>query len=193
MTQPMIQSKTTKIKNNLAREVTVLRENLTSFVRVRQTPASHLLVVMISAEDRKINLMLYQFNVLLMKVWKMLRYEILPTELYKKCIREEWRLLVCNVCTCVHITCTSQLQVISLPHMYLLTGFTINGEWNSLRVHGNTRPLSIFSLWSMAKSKYSRLWYKTMIDPLRWGSVMFSCSVISECEISWWKYYSFGC
>ena len=44
------------IENNLAREVTVLQEKLTSFVRVswyQRTPASHLLVVMIRAEDRK--------------------------------------------------------------------------------------------------------------------------------------------
>ena len=45
------------IKNNLAREVTALREKLTSFVqrvsRYRRMPASHLLVVMIKAEQRK--------------------------------------------------------------------------------------------------------------------------------------------
>ena len=45
------------VENNLAREITVLREKLTSFVqrvsRYQRTPASHLLVVMISAEDRK--------------------------------------------------------------------------------------------------------------------------------------------
>ena len=28
--------------------------------------------------------------------------------------------------------------------MVLFTGFATNGEWNSLRENGNTRPLSIF-------------------------------------------------
>ena len=45
------------VENNLAREITVLREKLTFFVqrvsRYQRTPASHLFVVMISAEDRK--------------------------------------------------------------------------------------------------------------------------------------------
>ena len=54
--------------------------------------------------------------------------------------------------------------------MYLLiamqAGFTTNGEWNSLRSKGNSRPLSIFEVRSLARQKYSHLSAKRMIGML---------------------------
>lgn len=45
-------------------------------------------------------------------------------------------------------------------------GLTTNGEWNSLRLQGDTRPLSIIQIRSDVRAKYSRLGYKTMINML---------------------------
>ena len=42
-------------------------------------------------------------------------------------------------------------------------GFVTNGEWNSLRTRGNTRPLSVFQIRSEAKAKYSHTGLKQMI------------------------------
>ena len=36
-------------------------------------------------------------------------------------------------------------------------GLVTNGEWNSLRTAGNTRPLSVFQIRSNVRSKYSRM------------------------------------
>lgn len=47
-------------------------------------------------------------------------------------------------------------------------GFVTNGEWNSLRTRGNTRPLSVFQIRSEAK--YSHTGLKQiigMISPVR--------------------------
>ena len=60
-----------------------------------------------------------------------------------------------------------------MRHTHFLTtsltaciGFSTNGEWNSLRLRGNTRPLSFLLLTSTARSKYSRMGYQTMINIL---------------------------
>ena len=45
-------------------------------------------------------------------------------------------------------------------------GFTSNGEYNSMRNRGYTRPLSIFQIRSDVRAKYSRLSKKTMLDML---------------------------
>ena len=52
------------------------------------------------------------------------------------------------------------------PVISLHTGFTSNGEWNSLRSKGNSRPLSIFEVRSLARRKYSHLSAKRMIGML---------------------------
>ena len=48
----------------------------------------------------------------------------------------------------------------------IFTGFCTNGEWNSLRSKGNTRPLSIFEIRSRARNYCSRLSLKKMLGML---------------------------
>ena len=61
-----------------------------------------------------------------------------------------------------HLTC-------SLSQLYLCLSFLgecTNGEWNTLRCRGNTRPLSIFQIRADVRAKYSRMPYKTMMAML---------------------------
>ena len=53
--------------------------------------------------------------------------------------------------------------------MYLSTDhymYVSRIEWNSLRSKGNSRPLSIFEVRSLARRKYSHLSAKRMIEML---------------------------
>ena len=52
------------------------------------------------------------------------------------------------------------------PVISLHAGFTSNGEWNSLRSKGNSRPLSTFEVRSLVRRKYSHLSAKRMIGML---------------------------
>ena len=47
--------------------------------------------------------------------------------------------------------------------MYMIhSGFTTDGEWNSLRTKGNTRPLSVLQIRSDVRRKYARLTSKKL-------------------------------
>ena len=46
------------------------------------------------------------------------------------------------------------------------SGFTTNGEWNSLRTKGNTRPLSVLQIRNDVNSKYSRMKKQDLVGML---------------------------
>ena len=46
------------------------------------------------------------------------------------------------------------------------TGFVSNGEYNSMRANGYSRPLSVLQIKVNARKKYSRMGKKAMIDML---------------------------
>ncbi len=48
----------------------------------------------------------------------------------------------------------------------LYVGFVSNGEFNSMRVKGNTRPLSVLQIKANARKKYSSIAVSTMVDML---------------------------
>ena len=50
--------------------------------------------------------------------------------------------------------------------MYNILGFTSNGEHNSIRNRGYTRPLSVFQIRSDLRSKYSRMSERALADML---------------------------
>lgn len=41
-------------------------------------------------------------------------------------------------------------------------GFVTNGEWNSLRTKGNTRPLSVHEIRAGVRKKYAKLGLKKL-------------------------------
>ena len=47
-----------------------------------------------------------------------------------------------------------------------LIGFTSNGEFNYLRMRGNSRPLSIIQIRQDVRNKYNKLGQKKLIDML---------------------------
>ena len=47
-----------------------------------------------------------------------------------------------------------------------LSGFTSDGEWNTLRSKGRTRPLSILQVRSDARAKYARMKEKKLMGML---------------------------
>ena len=47
-------------------------------------------------------------------------------------------------------------------HLVFVVGFCSDGEFNSLRNRGYTRPLSLFAVRSDVRSKYSRMSISTM-------------------------------
>lgn len=54
----------------------------------------------------------------------------------------------------------------------IYAGFTTDGEWNSLRSKGYTRPLSIFEVRSSARNKCSHFSMKTMTGMLTPKSIV---------------------
>lgn len=51
-------------------------------------------------------------------------------------------------------------------NIHVITGFCSDGEFNSLRSQGYTRPLSIFKIRSTVRSKYARASKQRMRDML---------------------------
>ena len=49
---------------------------------------------------------------------------------------------------------------------YIIIGFVSNGEYKSMRVKGNTRPLSVLQIKANARKKYSSAAHSTMVDML---------------------------
>ena len=61
--------------------------------------------------------------------------------------------------------------------MVLFIGFATNGEWNSLRENGNTRPLSIFEIRKRVRNQYGKLKESTLLKMLT--PKCKSCSLIA--------------
>lgn len=51
-------------------------------------------------------------------------------------------------------------------YVYVCVGFVSNGEYNSMKSHGYTRPLSVLQIRADARKKYSSMGKKTMMDML---------------------------
>lgn len=47
--------------------------------------------------------------------------------------------------------------------IFIMPGFSTNGEWNSLRSKGKTRPISVFEIRSQVRRKYQRLGFKALV------------------------------
>ena len=59
---------------------------------------------------------------------------------------------------------TVVVATLCMPIMCI--GFSTDGEWNSLRMKGNTRPLSVLEVRTRARNSCSRLSHKKMIGML---------------------------
>ncbi len=50
--------------------------------------------------------------------------------------------------------------------MHLFIGFASNGEFNTMRIKGYTRPLSVLQIKAEAKQKYMKMALRTMVKML---------------------------
>ena len=61
--------------------------------------------------------------------------------------------------------------------MHVHVGFSTNGEFNTLRVKGHTRPVSVLEIRRLSRAKYARKGYKMLMGMLTPQSE--SCILIS--------------
>ncbi|XP_065893229.1 uncharacterized protein [Dysidea avara] len=123
---------------NVPCQLSIIRKDLVIFIkgvtRHQRTAATHVLVFMISSEERR-------------KKPYALPVQCLP---YKGLADSTVRQLANKI-----------IQEMSKRQMKV-AGFVTDGEWNSLRTKGNTRPLSVLQIRADVRAKYSRMGFKTM-------------------------------
>ena len=164
-------------QENVPRCFSEIRKKLTTFIkgltRHQRTPASHILVFMISNEERRtkpyaIPVQCIPYNSLTDLKVRELANKVIQ-EMTRRKMKVAGRLLVhlmFNHCN------------------YNILGFTTDGEWNSLRTKGNTRPLSVFQILSNARRKYAQKKQQTMIEmlsPLR----KYACLIMQYIVLFW--------
>ena len=136
-----------QVEDNVPSQLSKLRQELTSFIkgvtRHQRTPATHVLVFMISTEDRRRKP--YALPVQCIPYKGLTDAKI--RELANKIIAEMTKRKM-------HV---AGGYVVHYGVIYLMScaGFTTDGEWNSLHTKGNTRPLSIFQIRADARSKFA--------------------------------------
>ena len=59
----------------------------------------------------------------------------------------------------------------------ILLGFVSNGEFNTMRVKGYTRPLSVLQVKADAKKKYMKMAMSTMVNMLTLKGVLIDIKV----------------
>ena len=74
----------------------------------------------------------------------------------------------------------------SSDYGYLFLGFVTDGEWNSLRTKGNTRPLSVLQIRADVRTKYSHMSLKKMTGMLYiFLSLMHTTKAVAFLYIVW--------
>lgn len=68
-----------------------------------------------------------------------------------------------------------------------VSGFVSNGEYNTMRVQGYTRPLSVLQIRSEAKKKYAKMSFKSMIFFLVFRLLFVKCSSYPFFLIQKWE------
>ena len=141
-------------EDNIPSQLCSFRHKLVCFIkgvtRHHRTPATHILVFMISTEDRRRKP--YALPVQWIPYVGMSDAKI--RELANKIITEMVKRKM-NVAG-IYVLHANIL-------ILLILGFTTDGEWNSLRTKGNTWPLSIFQIRSDARANFSDMGLKKMI------------------------------
>ena len=136
---------------DLARTLSKIQEQLTAFVRSlyrhKQQPASNVYVFMISSELRQskpyaLPVQLLPYKSLDVKTMRGLVCEMV------KAMRSKGMKVVGMCKFHVYVTCIIHLCILIINNfcIYLLIGFSSNGEFNSMRNKGYVRPLSLFCI-----------------------------------------------
>ena len=144
---------------NAARRLSLLRKKMLEFLqglyRFRRQAATHVFVLMISPEqrDRKPYAIPVQCTPYVSLKHSTCRNLVnsLIAEMHQRGMKVAG---VYTVTYCIFIMC------------HYFSGFTSNGEFNSLRCTGNTRPLTVLQLKANCRSKYAALGKKALVAML---------------------------
>lgn len=148
---------------NTRSQLSNFRKEMTSFIRNlsrhKRTPASHVFVMMVSSELRDVKPYAIPIQCIpyssmnvptlrgiinnVLKVMKARGMEVVGT---LQCVLSARRVFLYNY---------NSLSLVLL--LTLISGFTSNGEHNSIRNRGYTRPLTVLQIRSDIRTKYSRL------------------------------------
>ena len=129
--------------------------------RQKRTAATHVLVVMISTESRSrkpyaLPVQCISYSSLTVSELRRILGNILSTMCKKG--------MDVTGMKNVMVYCLSNVNVSDVFNYYI--GFVSNGEFNSMRVKGYTRPLSVLQIKVDARKKYQRMALSTMLDML---------------------------
>lgn len=154
------------VELNIARSLTSLRGKLTGFVKKlskhQRTPAIHIFVFMISPESR--NRKLYAPPVQCLPIGSLKDRQV--RDLADKVINEMVKRNMKVAGTLIFVIYIASMYALTYV-IYItisLTGFTTNGEFNSLRWKGSTHPLTILQLRSEARKKFANRGLRPMLD-----------------------------
>ena len=174
------------VEKNIPSQLSHIRSSLVSLItgvtRHQRTAATHILVFMISSEERR-------------KKPYALPVQCLP---YKGLANSTVRDLVNAIIREMskrHMKVAGEVIILevskSSDYGYLFLGFVTDGEWNSLCTKGNTRPLSVLQIRADVRTKYSHMRLKKitgMLTPLCmyiFLSLMHITKVVAFLYIVW--------
>ena len=144
---------------NVPRRLSEIWNKLSTFIkgitRHQCTPASHILVFMISNEERRTKPYATPVQCIPYKSLTDLKVRELANKVIQEMTRRKMKVAGRLLVHFMFNHCN-----------YNIIGFTTDGEWNSLCSKGNTRPLSVFQILSNARRKYAQKKQQTMIEML---------------------------
>ncbi|XP_065911420.1 uncharacterized protein [Dysidea avara] len=127
-------------QDNIPSQLKEIRTNLVAFIRGitrhQRTAATHILVFMISNEERRKKPYAIPVQCLPYKGLTDGRVRELSNKLIEEMTKRKMK----------------------------VAGFTTDGEWNSLRMKGNTRPLSVLQIRSDVRRQYGHMKLQKMIE-----------------------------
>jgi len=149
------------LSTNVPRRISNFREHFLTFLqgifRFKRTAATHIFVIMISPEqrDRKPYALPVQCIPYAKMKHKTCRRLVnnLISEMAKRGMRVAGMLMVL-------------LYFLHNIRIVINVGFTSNGEYNTLRCKGNTRPLSVLQLKANSRAKYGAMGVQKMMAML---------------------------
>ena len=151
-------------EENIPRQLKNIRQRLITFIkgitRHKRTAATHVLVFMISGEERKTKPYALPVQCIPYKGLPDIKVRELANNIIQEMVKRKMK-VAGTVCI---------YKYIYFIWLVELKGFTTDGEWNMLRIKGNKRPLSVLQIRIDSRNKFSRMSLQKMtgmISPIR--------------------------
>ena len=161
-----------QVQENIPSQLMMIRQKLVSFIkgvtRHQRTPATHILVFMISTEDRGKKPYALPVQCVPYKGLSDSKVRDLANSVIQEMVKRKMK--VAGMYMYTQIGC---LLFIDYTCIIILLGFTTDGEWNSLRTKGNTRPLSVFQIRANVRAKYSHISLKKLLRMITFSRISY--------------------